>query len=352
MTSPTATGSGSGSGSGSGGGDADRVTIVGVLGAGAVGRAVGRLVRSFGHRVVWFDTSREAAERAQRLYGGIVLDDPADLAVVDVVVICIGGPHLAHVETLLAAGCDVVSTGDDREDVVDLLGLDRLALAAGARLVVGAALSPGLTGLLTGHLVSALAVSDEIHVAMHGTGGPACARQHHQALGGRARTWHDGEWVVRPGSSGRELCWFPEPIGPADCYSADLVDPVLLHRAFPDAIRISARVSATRRDRLTSRLPMLTPPRAEGDRGAVRVEVRGASADGARQTLVVGAVGRTGDLAGAVGASFALACLDGDVPAGLNVPAGDPHLGANLLRRVVDCGVPLHEYSGVPDGGV
>jgi len=326
--------------------------IVGVLGAGAVGRSVGRMVRSFGHRVAWYDRSREAADRARLLHGGIVLDDPAALDVIDVVVICIGGPHFAHAESLISSGCDVVSIGDDHDDVMAMLELHGLALAAGVRLVVGAALSPGLSGLLAGHLVGSLAVTDEIHVAMHGTGGPSCARQHHDALGGRAQSWHDGEWVESPGGSGRELCWFPEPVGSADCYRADLADPVLLHRAFPEALRISARVSATRRDRLTSRLPMLTPPRAEGDRGAVRVEVRGALADGARQTLIVGAVGRTGDLAGSVGASYALSCLDRDVPKGVSVPAEDPHLGAKLLRRIVDCGVALHEYSGISYEGV
>ena len=92
--------------------------------------------------------------------------------------------------------------------------------------------------------VDQLAEVDEIHIAMHGTGGPACARQHHHALGSRGRGWHDGAWIERPGGSGRELVWFPEPIGPADCYRGALGDPLVLHRAFPAAERISARVSA------------------------------------------------------------------------------------------------------------
>ena len=70
---------------------------------------------------------------------------------------------------------------------------------------------------------------------------------------------------------------------------------------------ISARVSATRRDRLTARLPMLPPPHASGDLGSVRVEVRGALADGARHTVIAGASGATADLAAAVCAATVLA---------------------------------------------
>ena len=42
--------------------------------------------------------------------------------------------------------------------------------------------------------------------------------------------WCDGQWVRRPGGSGRELVWFPEPIAGADCYRAALPDPILLHQ--------------------------------------------------------------------------------------------------------------------------
>jgi hypothetical protein len=148
------------------------------------------------------------------------------------------------------------------------------------------------------------------------------------------------------------LCWFPDPIGPADCYRAALADPVLLHRAFPQASRVSARVSATRRDRLTARLPMLAPPHAEGDLGAVRVEVRGALADGARETIVVAAVGRTGDLAGTVAALYAVTCIDGSVPIGVSVAGEDAQLSRRLLASVVACGVQLREFTGVARVGV
>ncbi|MFN8021188.1 MAG: hypothetical protein U0Q03_06625 [Acidimicrobiales bacterium] len=322
--------------------------VVGICGAGVTGQAVGRVARSRGLRVAWFDPQSGASVRASRRHGGVVLDRFDDLGVADVVVLTHPVGHAVVAGEFVDEGVHVVSVSDDHDDVMAMLSLHERAWTAGARMVVGAALSPGLTGLLARQLASQLAEVDEIHVAMHGTGGPACARQHHGALGGLARGWHDGEWIERPGGSGRELCWFPDPIGPADCYRAALADPVLLHRAFPQASRVSARVSATRRDRLTARLPMLAPPHAEGDRGAIRVEVRGALPDGARETLVVGAVGRTGDLAGAVAALAAIACLDGRAPVGVSVTGEDPVLSRQLLGAAIDCGVQLQEFTGVP----
>ena len=64
---------------------------------------------------------------------------------------------------------------------------------------------------------------------------------------------------------------------------------------------MSARLSATRRDRITARLPMLRPPHPEGTLGAVRVEVRG-DRDGAREIEVLGAIDRPAVAAGAVAA--------------------------------------------------
>ena len=213
--------------------------------------------------------------------------------------------------------------------------------------MVSAGLAPGLSGLLARHLADQLTVVDEIHVAMHGTGGPACARQHHRALGARSLGWHDGEWIERPGGSGRELCWFPEPIGAVDCYRASVAEPIVLHEAFPTAARISARVSATRRDRLTARLPMLAPPRRHGDIGGIRVEVRGSLDDGHRMTHVAGASGRAGDIAGKVAAVCALAAVHGRTSGGVHVLGADPDLTRWLLAQVVTHGVSLLEFTGV-----
>ena len=316
--------------------------IVGLVGYGVTGRRVGAHLLGEGTRVAFYDPAVSGAPR-----GAITVGHATDLAVTDVVALCHPHPHSQLAAEYLASGVSVVSTSADITDVRVLVDLDDLARRHGAVLVVGAAMSPGLSGLVADHLWRQLHVAEEIHIATHGTAGPACAVQHHDALGDTAIGWHDGGWIERPGGSGRELDWFPEPIGARDCYRGALPDPFLLHRIFPAASRISARVSGTRRDRLTARLPMLTPPHAAGDIGAVRVEVRGAAADGARVTVIAGASGPTGDLAAAVTTACVEACVTGGIEPGLHLVgemALDPQL---LLRRVVALGVRLQEFTGV-----
>ena len=156
-----------------------------------------------------------------------------------------------------------------------LLELDAAARAKGTHVVVGAGFSPGLSCVLAVLAARAFERVEEIHVAKVGTGGPACARQHHRALGGHAFDWRDGDWERRSGGSGRELCWFPDPVRAVDCYRAALPEAILLAPAFPGVSRVTVRMAANRRDRLTARLPMLRRPHPEGELGAIRVEVRG-----------------------------------------------------------------------------
>ncbi|MCU1504939.1 MAG: hypothetical protein JWM12_4293, partial [Ilumatobacteraceae bacterium] len=222
------------------------------------------------------------------------------------------------------------------------------ATQLGIPLVVGAAMAPGLSGLLARYLADQLDVVEELHVAVNGTGGPACARRHHDALGSRSLGWHDGEWILRPGGSGRELCWFPGTSGAADCYRSAHADPVLMHRSFPEVQRVSAKVAATRRDRLTSRLPMLRPPHVGGNTGAVRVEARGALHSGARTTMIAGASGRAAGLAAAVSAASALACAEHVVAGGVHTPGGRGLIAADLLGRASRFGVTVEEFTGVP----
>ena len=108
-------------------------------------------------------------------------------------------------------------------------------------------------------------------------------------------------------------------------------DPLLLVRAFPAAQRVTARLAANRRDRLTARLPMLRPPHPEGGPGAVRVEVRG-DRGGARTVLVYGAMEIPATAAGAVAAEAALAVAGGHVGAGVHGLAGLPDPLARAAR--------------------
>ena len=242
---------------------------VAVIGNGVVGaRVVRRLQLDGPHRRIVSIDARTTD-----------LDASALLDPVMVAVLAHPGRHTEVARRLLQRGIDVISVGDHADDVLALMSMQ---VPDDRSLVIGAGMSPGLTGLIARHLASNMAVVDEIHVSLHGTAGPACAGQHHRALRGVALSFDDDRLVETRAGTGKQLAWFPEPVGAYDCYRAEVPGPRMLHEVFPSVSRISMRVSATRRDRLTSRLPMLTPPHPEGGVGAVRVEVRGAAASGAR----------------------------------------------------------------------
>jgi hypothetical protein len=304
--------------------------------------AAGTAVSVIGNGVVAERLRRVTAGRHQLVGGDVGAG---------VVVLAMAGPHATIASDLVRAGVHVVSTSGSVVDVRELLDLDDAARASGAALVVGAAVSPGLSGLLARQLVGRMAGCDELHIARHGTAGPACAREHHRALRGWALAWREGGWIDRPAGSGRELCWFPEPVGARDCYRAELSDPLVLHRSFPEIERISARVSATRRDRVTARFPMLSPPHREGGIGALRVEARGRDADGARVTHVVGIAELIGTAAAAVAAAFVDHVAAGTAPAGVITTSDADLPTVSLLNAVARGGVRMQSFTGIPHTG-
>lgn len=283
---------------------------VAVVGLGAVGtRAARQLASTPAVSEVLLSDERPA--RLDEV--GASLGDKArpqragdDLPDADVVV-CAGraGTQLGLARAAVAAGIPVVSTSDSIDDVSALLDLGPEAQARGVTVAVGAAFSPGLSCVLARFAADRLDSVDEIHVSRLGTGGPACARQHHRSLRGVGIDWRDGGWQHRRAGSGRELSWFPDPIGAADCYRAALPDALLLVPAFAGVGRVTARLAATRRDRLTAPLPMMRRPHPEAGLGAVRVEVRGRAA-GAIHIEIIGAMDRPGIAAGAVAALTAV----------------------------------------------
>lgn len=327
---------------------------VAVLGAGAVGaRAARQLASSEGvDRLVVADIDRERAEQAVR-----AIADPARVVVrdtgswaeqADVAVLCMpNGGHRAAAERLLERGSHVVSVTDDVDEVTALLDLDAEAQVRERCVVIGAGFAPGLTCLLAAHAASTFDSVDEVHVAKSGTAGPSCARAHHRALTGEAVDWRAGAWQRRRAGSGRELCWFPDPVGGQDCYRAALPDAHLLLGAFPGVERITSRMAATRRDRLTAGLPMLRKPHPEGTIGAVRVELRGRRGI-AREVAILGAMDRPGVAAGCVAAVAAVWAAEGRLrrsgAAGLAELAEPVPFLAELSRR----GVRAAVFDGIP----
>lgn len=288
---------------------------VAVVGLGSVGTRAARQLASTTvvESVVLADRRAERVNEVASSLGAAAVrhGDPTQLPEADVVVLATPGRHQVEAAAeLVRRGISVVSTADDIETTRRLLDLGPEAEARGVVVAIGAGFSPGLTCVLARAGANQLDSVDEIHVARSGTGGPACARQHHDALSGEAIDWRDGGWQRRPGGSGRELCWFPDPIGAADCYRAGLPDALLLVPAFSGVGRVTARLAATRRDRLTARLPMIRRPHPEGGLGAVRVEVRGRDASGIR-VEIFGAMDRPGVAGGAVAALTAVAVAEG-----------------------------------------
>ena len=301
---------------------------IGIIGSGVVGTRVAAQLHTLGLR------PRVAPLR-----------HATDLFDCNVVVLAHGAPHSALAATFVAQGIAVVSVSDNLADVLALLDVQDRALARQVPVIIGAACSPGMTGLLVHHVTRAFESIDEVHVAVHGTGGPQCARQHHDSLAGVSIGWHEGEWLQRPAGSGRELCWFPDPVGARDCYRYASPEPVLLQRIAPSLQRITARVSATRRDRLTARLPMLAPPHAEGTLGGLRVEVRGVR-NGMRHVEIVGIAERVATITGSVAAQAARGLMNGSVPPGVHNLGQDEVPNDFILDGVLDSGTILHQFVG------
>lgn len=283
---------------------------VAVVGLGAVGTRAARQVASTAEvtAVVVADPKAERVDEVVASLGAKAESHElgAGLPEADVVILATPADTQAPMAaSLVARGTSVVCTTDGVEETRRLLDLGPEAEARGVTVAVGAGFAPGLSCVLARFAADRFDTVDEIHVARLGTGGPACARQHHRALGGEAVDWRDGGWQRRPAGSGRELVWFPDPIGGADCYRAELPDALLLVPSFPGVGRVTARLAATRRDRLTARLPMVRRPHPEGGLGAIRVEVRGRGAAGI-DVQILGAMDRPGVAGGAVAALAAV----------------------------------------------
>lgn len=309
-----------------------------VFGAGATGARIVRMLAA-SPRVGSVEVRDTDPDRLREVAGsfdgtvtfgqGPAVPDSTDM----VVVATAAGTQTAAALSALRAGAGVVTTSNEIIETRDLLALDRQARQRGVPLVVGAGFMPGLTCLMARAGAAEFELVDEIHVAKVGTGGPACARQHHRALSSLAVDWRDGRWTRRPGGSGRELCWFPDPVAGRDCYRGALPDALLLVPAFPGVDRVTARMAATRRDRLTAPLPMLRPPHPEGGGGAVRVEIRGWR-NTERHVVVLGAQARPAEGAAVVAASTAL-----------HVLAGRTEPGAAGLASIADPGGLLREVT-------
>lgn len=327
-----------------------RLVHIAVLGVGATGSRVARqLVSTPGvERVILVDANVDrAALVADSLASDVQIECVAPrvwagLGADAVVIATPVGLHRSAANEALGSGAHVVSLSDDPDEVSALLALDETFRHEGIVLAVGAGFSPGLSCVLAAHAAEAFDVVDEVHIARVGTGGPACAQQRRRAMRRDATDWIDGSWVDWPAGSGRELCWFPEPIGARDCHRGDLPDARLLQPVFDEVTRVTVRLASTPRERWMART-FLPLPRTNPDKpGALRVEVRGVR-EGRRETTVFGVIDRPVVAAGVVAAAIAVwACegrlLDGGAKGLAGLVETTPFL-AELARRGVKAAV-------------
>jgi len=344
---------------------------VAVVGVGAVGSKVARFLAASDEVESVVALRREtlphrAAPRPSpaKANGGTTVSDSKvsvrdirEAGDLDVDVTVVTAPDLVRhfVERSLETGSHLVTPVDEPGVLRRALRADETARERHCNLALGTGMAPGLSCVLSRLLGGAgsgrgyrggFDSVEEVHVASAGTGGPTCARRHHSALAAISVDWQEGAWRRRPGGSGRELVWFPDPVGGADCYRAYLADPMLLVGAFPSARRITARIEATRRDRLTSPMPMLRRPHPEGLIGAVRVEMRGFVGAEA-VTRAIGASGRPAVIAAAVSAVAARWAAQGRLSrwgaAGLAEMIDEP---LEFARDLAKLGVTISEFVG------
>ena len=240
------------------------------------------------------------------------------------------------------ADVPAVSCCDDPELIAELLDGE----LSSTPVVVGAALSPGLTDVMAAHAATLLEEATELHVARHGVGGPACAEARAQALRRAGRVWRDGAWVERSAGSGRELWFFPEPVGGRDTYRADLAEVQTLHAAHPQLERLTARISMTRRERMSVAigLPPLPSAQKPSGTGAAVFEARGRRGT-TTAAVVLGVVDR---LDGAAAALIATCGEQLDQPPTGAVTAGQLAPPLTMLDALARRGVSIARF-GEPD---
>lgn len=283
-----------------------------------------------------------------------IRDTHAEMAVGAEVVV-LTGDQSAQVDQAaahLAAGRHVVATVDSHECARRLWDLEELARSKDRTLVVGSCFSPGLSDVLAAYGSTRMDSVEEVHFARHGAGGPQCEADRRAAARRDAHEWRDGRWVTHRGGSGRELCWFPDPVGGLDAYFADTAEPVIAVANRGDLLRCSARLVVSRRDRIERCLPKVLPVPAEGGVGAIRVELRG-SRGAERVTLVLGSLDRPGVVAGVMTSEVVMAILGGEAPTGV-IGAGSVTDPVVMLKRLRHKGVRVAEMcspTGNDDAG-
>ena len=323
-----------------------------MVGAGAVGRRVAlQLAETAGiDRVIVTDRSKSRAEAAVTAIGKqgeAATWSPGDALPQGTTAVACALParmHTAVARSAIDAGVAFASCADTDDAVAELLNLSQAAREAGVALAVGCGMAPGMSDVLVRHAVGLLDSVEEIRVARAGVAGQACRDSLAEVSAGRLEEWRDNQWVDARCGSGRELVWFPEPVGAFDCARVALGQTRLLVNAFEGVGNISVRASGLAGPggllgRMPVRLPLPTMPKMprlqrpgleDTTWAGIWVEVRGRR-EGRHDVVVYGAVDRMSVAAGAT-LGLTTAWL-----AGADLPFGSrPLSGAHGLATMVD----------------
>ncbi|MGH9043167.1 MAG: Gfo/Idh/MocA family oxidoreductase [Acidimicrobiia bacterium] len=279
-------------------------TTVLVVGVGSVGRRAARTLSETDgiDRVLVADKDAHRAAQVAESLGEVAEAiewapaDPLPPEVTAVAVAAEAGVERPVVERALERRVPVACSSDDPDGVRSLLDLDDAAREAGVSVAAACGLAPGLSDVLARHAADALEVVTEVHVARAGWAGAACAGALRRSYRGVALEWRDGAWIRERSGSGRQMVWFPQPVGGLDCRRAASGQARLLVAALPRLNRVSMRVARGQAD---GKRRGRREPDNEGDWGAAWVEVRGRRGR-AEEVLVYGVVDRMAFAAGTV----------------------------------------------------
>jgi hypothetical protein len=263
------------------------------------------------------------------------------------VVITSGGPQASLAGSALSSGLNVVTTTGDPGETERLLELDAEARSRGLSVVVGAGFFAGFSGLLASLSSMAMDEVTEIHIAHAGTGGNAFSSAPPHSGRSKTQEWRDRRWVPVPSGSGRELVWFPEPIGGKDCYRVASGETKLLLAAHPSLRTVTAKAAMSGFDRVMLALPVPITAGSEDAVGAVRVEVRGFRQGGA-ESMVMAVLDHADLVSAALVAEVLDALGEGRAPKGANGLAAWPD-AARILGNLHRKGIRAAEFTGQSD---
>lgn len=187
----------------------------------------------------------QLGERAEAAF--VDAEDPASLAQVlegaDAAVGCIGpfyyfAPKLTR--AAIQARVPYVDICDDWGPIEELRGMDSDARAAGVTVINGLGWTPGITNLLAKKGAALLDEVDEIRMYWVGgaadSQGLAVVMHVFYAITGDVPTFRDGQWVMVPAGSGKEIVEFPAPLGQVEVFHCGHPEPLTVPRTIPARI--------------------------------------------------------------------------------------------------------------------